>query len=87
MALDLDDELERVANREQLVGFIAQMADVAASPEGLEWENVSLAGFLEAMSAWLHDADGYFKNNGMDDPTTPTWRLFGEMLLAATVYE
>ncbi|WP_442857041.1 DUF7660 family protein [Arthrobacter sp. YN] len=54
-------------------------------PEG--WENADLESFLEAMSAWTRDMDGYFMNRGEPVPDVPSWQLFAQMLLAAKIYE
>nr|WP_136518146.1 hypothetical protein [Cellulomonas telluris] len=51
------------------------------------WANDSLEAFLESMAAWLDDMDGYFASRGSHAPSEPTWRLIGQMALAARVYE
>jgi len=47
-----------------------------------EWENSETGRLLEALSAFAHArvAEG-------GDQETPTWRLFAEMVAAATGYE
>lgn len=30
---------------------------------------------------------GYFANQGIEEPAQPDWKLVGQMLLAAAVYE
>lgn len=52
-----------------------------------EWENVNLETYLEALAAWLHDMDGYYRNRGEDTPTELSWRLLAEAFIAATMYE
>jgi len=55
---------------------------------GQEWENKTLGDYLEGMSGWLHDADGYYTNRGIVvDLDEPSWRVLTDILLAARVYE
>lgn len=45
-----------------------------------EWENPTLARYLEAMRAWLADSQG-------KAPREPSWALISDMLDAASGYE
>jgi hypothetical protein len=75
-----------VTTRDELVQFIRAMhLESEADPEC--WDNNRLTIFLEALSAWTDDMDGYFKNTGQSAPDGPSWGLFAQMLMAATVYE
>ncbi|MGP3960718.1 DUF7660 family protein [Nonomuraea sp. 3N208] len=85
--MDLVAEADRIVTREDLANFVAAMAAVAASPEAEEWENGNLSRFLDGLSGWLYAMRGYFRNQGLDEPEQPSWKLIGEMLAAATLYE
>jgi hypothetical protein len=52
-----------------------------------EWENANLEDFLSALAAWVEDMDGYFENRSEPPPKTSVWKLIGQMLLAARIYE
>ena len=82
----MEAHVERVVSRQDLVGLLRRLsADVRANPE--EWENASVERYLESMAAWLEDMDGYFSGKGEEPPREPTWRLVGQVLLAAKYYE
>ncbi len=52
------------------------------------WENVAITDFLEALGSWLDDADGFYKNHGLEtDAEKPSWQLFADALQAAKNYE
>lgn len=85
--MDLEGEVSRVVTRRDLVEFVQRMASAAASPEAEEWENCTLPRFLDGLAAWIDDMDGYFQNQGLESPDQPSWRLVGDMLSAATLYE
>ncbi len=78
--------LESVTSKEDLAELIDELRrDLVHNPNA--WENVDLAAYLEALSAWLRDLDGYYENRGELLPRNPTWKLVGEILLAARTYE
>ena len=52
------------------------------------WENNRLDLFLEAMSAYTADIDGYYKNMEPDqNADVPTWKVFADIMRGAVVYE
>ncbi|MFE7546672.1 DUF7660 family protein [Streptomyces gardneri] len=51
------------------------------------WDNADLAGFLEALAAWIDDADGWYRNTSRELPAEGDWRFFAQALQAATMYE
>jgi hypothetical protein len=53
-----------------------------------EWENTSLEHYLQGLCGFAEGIEGYYANTGAGaDMTTPGWRVFADMLLAARVYE
>jgi hypothetical protein len=77
--------VDSVRSREDLAQFISQLhAQLLA---GSTWENHNLASFLEALSAWINDSPGYFRNRGEPVPAEASWSYLAQALLAATAYE
>lgn len=84
--VNLRAALEDVNSKDDLACLVDQLRrDLESNPEA--WENTDLVSFLEAMSAWLRDMDGYYQNRGELVLTSPTWRTIGEILLASRIYE
>jgi len=53
-----------------------------------EWENNRLDLFLEAMSRYTADIDGYYKNMEPDqNADVPSWKVFADIMRGAVVYE
>ena len=75
-----------INTREDLVNFIEVLAKESSS-NSKNWENKDLPSFLEAMAAWIEDMDGYYQNKGESVPSQPSWKIIGEILKAATIYE
>jgi len=52
------------------------------------WINKNLDEFLEAMSAYAKDIDGYYKNTNQNvNADNPSWRVFADILMGAKIYE
>lgn len=73
-----------IKSKQQLLSTIQNL--VSECPQ--DWENTSANDFIEALGAWLNDADAFYRNNGIKlDTTTPSWQLFADALQAARYYE
>jgi len=84
--VNLHDETSNLSSRQDLIRFMRSLSQgFTQSPDS--WENRDIASYLDAMAAWLEDMDGYYENREQAIPRRPTWRLFGELLLAARYYE
>jgi hypothetical protein len=83
----LRETIESLEKREDFVYFLKLLHnDVVLNKH--QWENTDLPSFLEALTAYAHDIDGYYQNMNIPvDPEKPSWRLFADMLLGARVYE
>lgn len=78
--------MDTINTRNQLVSHIrALQKNIVEFPD--EWENKDLSSYLEALSAWLEDCDGYYENRGQEVPNQGNWSLIADMLSAAKVYE
>jgi hypothetical protein len=77
-------DINNIKNKNDLAVFVRELSeeDISAS-----WENKEIKSYLEAMSGWIEDMDGYYENKGEKQPTTPSWKTVAEILRAATVYE
>lgn len=72
-------------SREDLAEFVNQLhAELLGAAE---WENDDLPRFLAALSAWIKDSPGAFRNKGEPVPEHGSWSFFAHALRAATIYE
>jgi len=71
--------------RQELIDLIFKLLD---ENDAVEWENETAYRFLQALAAWLSDADGFYRNiKEARDPNQASWQLFADALQAARVYE
>lgn len=47
----------------------------------------SVISYLEALTAWAHDMDGYYSNIGKAVPTDINWDFIATLLYAGSIYE
>jgi hypothetical protein len=74
-----------VRNREEFLTFLFELLDHI---DAVKFENGTVYQYVQAAAAWLHDADGYYRNIGESrDTREADWQLFADMLCAALVYE
>ena len=84
--IELTEMVEHIQSYPDFIAFgHALLKNLKDKPEA--WENRDLAPFLQALVAWVDDMYGYYQAKGDTLPLQPSWKMLGEMLLAAKVYE
>jgi hypothetical protein len=84
-------EKTNINDRHSFVEFLRLFrADLNSNPD--EWENKNLDDFLEAMTRYAEDIQGYYNNCENEigervDADVPTWRTFADILRGARIYE
>jgi hypothetical protein len=77
----------RVSDRQEFIKFIDLLRqDFLKNPEN--WGNKTLPDFLEALSAYADDIQGYYDNIGQNtDANQPAWQVFADIFKGAIIYE
>jgi hypothetical protein len=77
----------KVTDRQTFIKFIELLRqDLAENPD--QWENKKLGDFLEALSAYAEDIQGYYDNIGQNtNSDEPSWQTFADIFKGATIYE
>lgn len=70
--------------RDEVIATAKELSIEAAS--GAPWSNATLPVYLEALSAWIEDADGYYLGRGRIPPGNG-WEVVADALRAATEHE
>lgn len=85
--MNLREECNGVSEQEELVDFINKLIKSYMDAPS-EWTNKDIPSFLEALSAWIEDMEGYYKNQDLKfDKDDISWGNIADMLYAATMYE
>ena len=77
----------KVTDRDSFAIFLdLLLKDFKENPK--EWENKSLEDFLEALSSYSEDIQGYYDNMKMNvDANQPKWKTFADIFMGARIYE
>ncbi|ALR31458.1 hypothetical protein ATE47_13435 [Chryseobacterium sp. IHB B 17019] len=52
------------------------------------WENKTIEDYLEAMSSYVEDIDGYYKNTNQNiNLEMVNWKVFSDILKGSSIYE
>jgi hypothetical protein len=83
---DFTAQVNNVSSKEDFTKFLgALLADLQSDRSA--WENNTLEEYLGGIESWTKDMDGYYINMGKPTPENVNWRVFAEILTAATMYE
>ena len=56
--------------------------------ENKEWENNTIEDYLEAISRYVEDIDGYYKNTNQTVALEKIdWKVFADILKGSSIYE
>ena len=77
----------KVTDRQTFIKFIDLLRiGFLDNPES--WENKSLPDFLNALSAYTEDIQGYYDNTAQNiNADKPDWQTFADIFKGATIYE
>lgn len=86
MTQQFDELQEKITDRETFLELCYELySDLLKHHE--KWENPTLERYLEAMMGWIEDMDGYYINKGMEPPKELSWKVLGDIMIAARSYE
>lgn len=67
--------------------FCEFLSDLRNDFQQGDWENVTLADFLQALHDYTMDIDGFYSNIGKELPKQGDWQCFATLLAGARIYE
>ena len=77
----------QVTDRNSFIEFLNLLRQDLLKDPG-SWENNNLGSFLDALSAYAKDIQGYYNNMGKPvNADNPTWQVFADIFKGATMYE
>jgi len=83
---DFSKKVNEINSKDDFVNFVELLiSNLKDNPE--EWTNKSLSDYLEGVSSWTEDMEGYYQNNNLPIPENVNWKVFANILIAAKIYE
>ncbi|WEK34033.1 MAG: hypothetical protein P0Y53_16215 [Candidatus Pseudobacter hemicellulosilyticus] len=81
--MDLKMMADNAGSKEDFIRFLKVLQADLAENKG-RWENANLENYLEGMEAFLTDST---EQSQMKVDFSPSWSLFANMMLVASIYE
>ncbi|CAN5509929.1 hypothetical protein BH10BAC2_BH10BAC2_37270 [soil metagenome] len=76
-----------VTDRQSFINFLELLRNDYLSNQR-DWENPTIDRFLEAMSAYTNDIQGFYDNTNQNiNADTPSWKVFADIIKGAKIYE
>lgn len=83
---NIHDLVKEIETREHFVVFMKIIIENFSYFSSV-WENLELYNFLEALTAFSEDINGYYQHQSITPENEPTWRTLATVLMGAAVYE
>lgn len=77
--MDHIEMLGNIRSKEKFLEFMRLFAPTAP--------DASVREYLETLTAWAEDMDGYYKNSGKEKPADINWDFIATLLYAGSIYE
>ncbi|RYV01551.1 hypothetical protein SOPP22_14300 [Shewanella sp. OPT22] len=75
---------KKIKNKQDFLDIVKELS----TENQAKWENQTATNFIEAIGAWLNDAEGYYSNSKIDiDSKEASWQLFADAIKASRFYE
>lgn len=84
--MKINELIENVKSKEDFISFINQLSNDNQINSN-EWENKDIFSYLEGVSAWVEDMDGYYKNMKLEAPTDIDWKFIATLFYVGKIYE
>lgn len=74
-------------NRKEFINFVKNLR-VDFIKNNAQWENKTIEDYLESMSAYVEDIDGYYKSTNQEvNLEKIDWEIFADILKGSSIYE
>lgn len=84
--MKVNEMIENVKSKEDFISFINKLSEDNQINND-EWENKDILSYLEGISSWVEDMDGYYKNMKRDVPTNVDWKFIATLFYVGKIYE
>ncbi len=83
----MNSDQSDVFDRATFISFVDTLRNQLISGD-TTFTNVNLPDFLEALSSYTEDIQGYYDNTGQPiNANEPGWKVFADILKGASMYE
>lgn len=84
--LEISREFEAIETRDDLIRALKRLME-GLYADRVRVEHETIPDYVEAYTAYVESIPNLYKNQERDFPNNPTWKLVGELLFGALIYE
>ena len=84
--MQVSELIEQVRTREDFVRFLHKLEEDSHINMD-EWENKDIPSYLDSVSSWVEDMDGYYENMNIEPPKNVAWRFLATLFYVGKIYE
>lgn len=82
----VNELIDDIKSKEDFISFVNSLLKDNQVNNG-EWENKDISSYLEAISSWVEDMEGYYDNMKLDVPTNIDWKFIATLFYVGKIYE
>lgn len=86
MKEDYFNDLSMIKSKEDFIEFVQFLRNDLLSNKQ-RWENVTLEDYLDGIENWVESMEEYYEHMKVEIPKDINWRVFADILMAASIYE
>lgn len=84
--MDIIEKIDGIKDKEDFISFINfLLTDNRVNND--EWENKDILSYLDAISSWVEDMEGYYQNMKIDIPANIDWKFIASLFYVGKIYE
>ena len=84
--MDINEKINSIKNKEDFISFIdILLTDNRVNND--EWENKDILSYLDAISSWVKDMEGYYRNMKLGIPASIDWKFIATLFYVGKIYE
>lgn len=82
----MHNRINNIKSKEELIEFLEFLSKDRYTKED-EWNNTTIEDYLAAISSWIEDMEGYYKNSNQPMPSSENWSFIATLFYVGKIYE
>ncbi len=84
--MDMYNKINNITSKEELIDFLEFLSKDRYTKKD-EWNNNTIEDYLAAISSWIEDMEGYYKNSNQPIPNSENWSFIATLFYVGKIYE
>lgn len=84
--MDISKSINDIDSKEKFIEFLNELINDREKKDA-EWENKDIPEYLESISSWVEDMEGYYMNTNQDVPNDINWSFIAQLFYVGKIYE